>query len=238
MKHALLVCFAATIFMGAVVHLGMIRQSFAQAHSMQRGVSVEMATARNAKAWPGADDNDAWIVTVDNTGQLYIGTDPTTEEELKQWMIQHPRRRDQKLYIKADARAPYASVEKALDAATTAEFAEPVLLVNQRDASAQPGVVVPPKGLAVAVGSQTPSGTVATVAELILSGQKQPLVKINEDEIAWSAFDAALQQRFQRGDDKLVLLKAAGRLPYAEVVSAVEICRAAGAKVYLAEPEL
>jgi biopolymer transport protein ExbD len=238
MKHALLVCFLATILMGAVVHLGMIRQSIAQAHEMQKGVSVEMANASNAQSWPRADDNDAWIVTVENTGQLYFGIDPMTAEELKQWMIQHPRRRDQRLYIKADARAPFASVEKALDAASDAEFAEPVLLVNQRDASARPGTVVPPKGLEVEVGSQTPSGAVATVAELSLSGQQQPLVKINDDGILWSALGETLRQRFQKGDDKIVLLKATGRLPFAEVVYAIDNCRAAGAAVYLAEPEL
>jgi biopolymer transport protein ExbD len=237
MKHALLVCFLATIFMGAVVHLGMIQHSVAQAHSMQKGVSVEMATANHAQAWPEADDNDAWVVTVDNTGQLYFGVDPMTTKELEQWMIQHPRRRDQKLYIKADERAAYASVEKALDAASTAEFAEPVLLVNQRDASAKPGTVVPPKGLEVTIGSASPSGTVATVVELAFS-RRQPLVKVNHDEISSSTLGDTLRRNFQNSDDKVVLLKADTRLPFAEVAHAIDSCRAAGGRVYLAEPEL
>jgi biopolymer transport protein ExbD len=217
-----------------------LRQSVAhaQTRALQRGISVEMPKANHAQAWPQADDNDAWVVTVDSTGGLYFGTDPVTPEELKQWMIRHPRRRDQKLYIKADARASYASVEKALNAASAVEFAEPVLLVNQRDASARPGVVVAPKGLEVTIGSGTPSGTVATVADLSLSGKQQPLLTINNDEIQWSALDETLKQRFQKGDDKIVLVKANGRLPFAEVVYAIDNCRAAGAAVYLAEPEL
>lgn len=161
-----------------------------------------------------------------------------TPEELTQWMIQHPRRRDQKLYIKADARAPYASVAKALDTASTAEFAEPVLLVNQPNNSARPGVVVPPKGLDVSLGSATPSGTVATVVELILSRQQQTLVKINDDEISSSALNETLRRHFEKGDDKVILLKADTRLPFAKVVYAIDNCRAAGARVYLAEPEL
>jgi biopolymer transport protein ExbD len=238
MKHSLLVCFAAAIFMGAIGHLGMIRQSVAQAQTMRRGVSVEMARAQNAQSWPQADDNDAWVVTVDNAGQLYFGVDPVTTEELKQWMIQHPRRRDQKLYIKADARASYASVEKVLEAARGAEFSQPVLLVNQPDASATPGTIAPPKGLEVVVGSQTDSVATGTIAELTLSGQHQPLLKINDDEIPWSALGETLKQQLQKADNKVVLLKTAGRLPFAQAVYAIDNCRAAGATVYLAEPEL
>jgi biopolymer transport protein ExbD len=237
MKCTLSVCLATAICVSGALQSAM-RLSLAQARAMQKGISVEMAMASNAQTWPRADDNDAWVVTVDNTGQLYFEIDPMTPEELKQWMIQHPRRRDQKLYIKADARAPFASVEKALRAASDAEFAEPVLLVNQRDASARPGTVVPPKGLEVEVGSKSPSGAVATVAELLLSGQQQPLVKINDDEISLSALGETLRQHFQKSDNKVVLLKATGRLPFAEVVYAIDNCRAAGATVYLAEPEL
>jgi biopolymer transport protein ExbD len=239
MKCILCVCLAATICVGAALHSA-VRQSVAQAQTraMQKGIRVEMASATNAQAWPQADDNDAWVVAVDSSGRLYLGADSMTQEELKQWMIEHPRRRDQKLYIKADARASYANVEKALDAASDAEFGESVLLVNQRDPSARPGVVVPPKGLEVVVGSHTPSGTVATVAELSLSGQRLPLAKINNDEIPWSALEETLKQHFHKGDDNVVLLKANGRLPFAEVVYAIDNCRAAGATVYLAEPEL
>jgi biopolymer transport protein ExbD len=238
MKYALYVCLAAAICTGVALQSA-IRQSVAhaQTRAMQKGVSVEMASATNAQAWPQADDNEAWVVTVDSTGRLYFRADAMMPEELKQWMIRHPRRRDQKLYIKVDARAPYATVQTALDAASAAEFAQPVLLVNQPNSSARPGAVVPPKGLEVIIGSGTPSGTVATVAELILRGQ-QSLLRINNDEIPRSALGETLKQHFEKGDDKVVLLKANGRLPFAEVVYAIDSCRAAGATVYLAEPEL
>ena len=45
-------------------------------------------------------------------------------------MIRTPRKRTQRLYIKADARASFASVQKALDAASSVEIESPVLLVS------------------------------------------------------------------------------------------------------------
>lgn len=235
MKCLLSVCLAFTLCIGIALQ-SMVRQAVAQAAAMQKGISVEMARANHAQAWPQADENDAWVVTVDNTGKLYFGTDAMTPEELKQWMIQHPRRRDQKLYIKADARASYTSVQKALDAASDAEFAEPVLLVNQAESPARPGSMLPPKGLEVTIGSASPYGT-ATVVELTLSGQ-QSLVKVNNDEIPLSALGETLKRHFQKGDDYVVLVRANGRLPFAEVAHAIDDGRAAGARVYLAEPEL
>lgn len=242
MKCLLSVCLAGSILTAVAIHSAVL-QSSVQAHAtqaqpMQRGVSVEMASANYTQAWPQADDSDAWVVTVDNSGQLYFGLDPMTPKELEQWMIQHPRRRDQKLYIKADARAAYAGVEKALEAASDAEFSAPVLLVNQRDGSTAPGNAISPKGWEVAVGSATPSGMVATLVELVLSGQRQPLVRVNNDEIPWSALGETLKQHFHQGDDQVVLLRANRRLPFAEVAHAIDNCRAAGARVYLAEPEL
>jgi biopolymer transport protein ExbD len=237
MKCVLSVCLAATICTGIALQSA-VRQSVAQAHAMQRGISVEMAAANHARAWPQADDTDAWVVTIDSTGKLYFGIDPMSPQELEKRMIQHPRRRDQKVYIKADARAPYSDVGKALDAASEAELVEPVLLVKGPDRAARPGSLVPPQGFDVSVGSATSSGTVATVVELIFAGQQTPLVKINNDEIPRSALEETLNRRFQKGDDQVVLLKADARLPFAEVVQVIDSCRGAKARVYLAEPEL
>jgi biopolymer transport protein ExbD len=236
MKHALLVCFAATILMGAVVHLGMIRQSAAQAHTLQRGVSVEMATASNAQAWPRADDNDAWVVTVDNTGQIYFGIDPMTTEELKQWMIQHPRKRDQKLYIKADARAPFGNVEKALDAAGAAEFAEPVLLVNQPDASVKPGTVVSPKGLEVAIDGvsidRLNKDAQAIVIE-VTGSANEAAVTINREPIPWDSLRDRLRESVAGRSEKSVAVQADGQTSFAQVARVIDACKGAKATVVL-----
>ena len=83
------------------------------------------------------------------------------------------------------------------------------------------------------VGRALPAGTVTTVVQLRHSGQQRPALTINGDEISWSALESTLRRHFQNGDEKAVLLKADARLPFADVVQAVDACRASGATVVL-----
>src|SRR5258708_33194229 len=109
---------------------------------------------------PDADNADAWIITVTADGQFYFGIDPLTPAVLRERMIRTPRKRMQRLYIKADGRASFASVQKALDAASGVEIEAPVLLVNHQSTS-KPGTMVAPEGLEILLGPAVPAGTVA-----------------------------------------------------------------------------
>jgi len=97
---------------------------------------------------------------------------------------------------------------------------------------------VPPNGLEVLVGPSLPAGTVATVVQLLNSGQHRPLLKVNGDEISWSALEGTLRQHFQKGDEKVILLKADEQLPFGQVVQVIDMCRATQAKVVLDTPLL
>ena len=146
-----------------------------------------------------------------------------------------PSRTEKKLYIKADARTPYANVETVIEAGRAVAFEAPVLLTSQPGSSAS-GTVVPPQGLEVLVDPALPAGTLATVVQLFNSGQQPPLLTINGDEIPRSALESRLRRHFQKGDAKVILLKADARLTFADVVQAVDACRATGAKVVLGIP--
>jgi len=207
-----------------------------QAQQLQKGVSVQMAATRSAAPMLAADNPDAWVVTIIADGNLYFGADPVTADELTDWMKSHPRNREAKLYIKADARAPFAGVEKVLEIGRTMGFETPVLLTSQAEPT-QPGTMVPPKGLEVLVGP-IPGGTVATVVQIVSSGQTLPVLRINGDEVSWSALESTLRQHFQKGDEQVVLLKADEQLPFGRVVQVIDTCRATGAKVILGTPEL
>ena len=228
MNRLLLVCLS-------VATISAVAQAQAQTQPHRRGVSVQMAVTRSASPMPEADNSDAWIVTVAADGSFYFRIDPMTPDELAEWMNVHPRNRDARLYIKADVRSPFASVEKVLEIGRVMEFDTPVLLTAQAEHYA-PGKMVPPKGVSVSVGS-APSGAIATVVQLLPSGQ-EPLLLVNGDQTPWSALESTLTRHFQNGDEKLVVLRADGALTFAEVVRAIDGCRAAGAKVYLAEPGL
>jgi biopolymer transport protein ExbD len=58
-------------------------------------------------------------------------------------------------------------------------------------------------------------------------------VKINNDEIPWSDLQSTLMQHFQKGDEKVILLKADVHLPFAAVARAIDMCRSTGANVVL-----
>jgi biopolymer transport protein ExbD len=231
MKCLLSVCLATSICIGAAVDSA-LRQASAEAHAMQKGISVEMAPANNAQSWPEADGNDAWVVTVDYRGRLYFGADPTTLEGLKQWMIRHPRKREQKLFIKADARAPYASVEKALDAASTAEFTAPVLLVNQRDGSAKPGTVVPPKGLEVAIDGVNHDAN-AIVVEVLTSPQESATLTIDHQPVSWESLQDRLRESVESRNEKSVFVKVDSQTPFVQVARVIDACGAVKAKAVL-----
>ncbi len=206
--------------------------SHAQSPALQKGMSVQMPATSNAVPVPEADNEDAWIVTVTADGSMYFGTDPVTPGGLADQMKRRPRNREQKLYVKADARTPFAHVEKVLEAGQSVFFDTAVLLTSQAESPA-PGTIVSPKGLEVIVGRALPAGTVTTVVQLRNSGRQRPALTINGDETSWSALESTLRRHFQNGDEKAVLLKADARLPFADVVQAVDACRASGATVVL-----
>ena len=228
---------STTVFVLTIAATVLFAPTLSHAQELQRGVSVQMPVTINATAMPDADRNDAWVVAVAADGSIYFGADPKTPEELTDWMKIHPRNREARLYVKADARAPFTSVEQVLEIGRQANFDTPILLTAQREPTV-PGTMVSPNGLEVVIGPATPAGTVATVVQLLNSGQQRPLLRVNGDEISWSALQGTLAQHFQKGDEKVVLLKADGRLPFGQVAQAIDVCRSTGAKVFLPASEL
>ena len=176
----------------------------AQAPALRQGISVQMAASSNATPMPAADSNDAWIVTITADGNLYFGVDPVDADGLTNDMMIHPRKRDAKLYIKADARAPFSSVEKVLEVARKAYFESAVFLTNQKENSAL-GKLVAPQGLEVLLTS-APSD--AVVVELRNSGQ--PSLKVNGQETARANLQTALNQSLQNRSARIVEVKPAG----------------------------
>lgn len=226
MKHVLEVCLIA-LTTGTLV-----ASAAAQSPPIKKGISVELVPTHNASPMPNADREDAFIVSVTANGSLYLGVSPITLTELADKVRSTPFRRDQAIYIKADARSPYAAVLPVLEATRSGGLIPQILLTSQPRSTQLP--IVPPQGLEVSTDSAFPPGTVATVVEVLTSVADHALVKINDDEIAWPALPSTLRRHFQKGDDKTVVMKADVRLPFAEVVPAIDACHAAGAKIFIA----
>ncbi len=127
------------------------------AQALQKGISVQLAPTRSAVPVPEADKPDALIITVTNTGSLYFGIEPVTPGSLAEKLKGHLSRTEN-LYIKADARAPYASVVKVLDTARAAGVAGVTLLTTQ-PMTAQAGAGVSPEGIELELGRRSPPST-------------------------------------------------------------------------------
>ncbi len=203
------------------------------AQALQKGISVEMAVTCNAVAMPDADNAGALIVAVTRTGSVYYGIDPITPAAL----ARKPGLSEERLYIKADARTPYANVAKVLDAVRTAGVTAPNLLTSQPE-TPEPGKLLPPKGLEVLVGPPLPSGAASNVMQVLNSGQQWPLLKINNEDIPWANLESRLRQLYQNHSEKVVVLNANGLLPFGNVVHVIDVCRSMGAKVTLVTPAM
>jgi biopolymer transport protein ExbD len=114
--------------------------------AMQKGISVELARTSSAVPVPGADGQEALIIAVTDSGGFYLGIDSVTPEALAEKLKARQSQHAQTLYIKADARAPYASVVKVLDAAHAARVLSVTLLTTQPKTT-QVGSLVSPEGI-------------------------------------------------------------------------------------------
>ena len=128
------------------------------AQAMQRGISVELAPTSSAVPVPGADNPDALIITVTDSGKFYFGIDLVMPSSLAEKIKGRVFDRTQNLYIKADARAPYACVLKILDAAHVAGVASVTLLTTQPTIT-QAGKVVLPEGIEIELARRSPAAT-------------------------------------------------------------------------------
>jgi biopolymer transport protein ExbD len=90
----------------------------------------------------------------------------------------------------------------------------------------------------VLAGVPLPSGSEATVVQVLNSGQRWPTLKLNNEPIPWATLQTTLRQRLRDRSEKVVQVKAEGGLPFADVVDVIDTCRSTGAKVVLVTPGL
>lgn len=207
------------------------------AQQPQQGVTVQMAPTTNAQPQPAADDQNAWVIAITQNGNLFFGSKPVTRDGLLNEMTSTPRHRDQKLYIKADARAPYSEVQYVLKAAHTVEFEAPILLTQQKE-PAQTGTIVAPKGLEVWVPTGAPTGPQPANLEVSATSDSAAGLTLNNHAVKWTALKNNLNQYFRGKSEKVVQLNGASDAPFAQIARAVDECHAIGAKVVLVTPEI
>lgn len=198
---------------------------------LQKGAHVQLAPAENALPVAAADDSNAWIIAVTADSTIYFGVSQVTPDALFTDLISHPRNRDQHLFIKADADAPYSAVESALNAARHASFADCILLTGQKEMP-MPGERVLPRGLEVLLQSSA-SNSKLPLVELLASSDQTPAVKINHRPVAWTSLQNALTGILTNSIDHNVVVKAEPKVPFGSVAHVIDIAHSLGSEVIL-----
>jgi biopolymer transport protein TolR len=188
----------------------------AQTPALRKGVSVQMPVTTHAVAMPDADLADSLVVAVTSSGRVYLEVARVTPAQLsEQLKAQLAGRPGKRVYLKADARTPYATVAAVLDALRTAGVNAPLLLTSQHDSTS--ASYLPPMGVEVVLPPSPPDAA-------------HSVVKAGNGQAA----DAELKLQARR--NRLVVLQADGAAPFGDLVHAVDVCRGEGAKVFLALP--
>ena len=83
---------------------------------LQKGVSVDMARVQNPIDMPNADRDDAIIVAITRSGDIFVGTAKTPREQLTSLVKDRlATRLDKTVFVKSDARAKYGDVVAVVD---------------------------------------------------------------------------------------------------------------------------
>jgi biopolymer transport protein TolR len=106
---------------------------------LQNKVNVELAKVTDPTAMPDADKEDAVVVAVTRDNKVYLGQNQVSVGDLGQKvadMLQN--KNDKQIFMRADARAQYGTVEDAIDSVRTAGV-DQIGLLTERRTQATPG---------------------------------------------------------------------------------------------------
>jgi biopolymer transport protein ExbD/biopolymer transport protein TolR len=111
---------------------------------LTHGEAVNMATVDNATDMPDADKDDAVIVAVSASGDIYLGTNKTDSGDLTskvEAIVQN--RSDKTVFVRSDSRAHYGDVVTVVDAVRAAGV-DHIGLLTSRTAPSESAPPPPP----------------------------------------------------------------------------------------------
>jgi biopolymer transport protein ExbD/biopolymer transport protein TolR len=99
-----------------------------------QGNSVDLPHVSHAVSMPGADREDAMLVSITRDGKAYLGTDQVNVTNLAAKIQDRLKDRgvERKVYVKADMRARWGTVKLVLDGVRSAGIIRVAFLVYPR----------------------------------------------------------------------------------------------------------
>jgi biopolymer transport protein ExbD len=106
---------------------------------LQKGKQVDLASVNNTHEMQAADKDDAIIVAITRTGDIFLGTVKTAKDDLtNQIKDRISNRLDKTVFVKADARAKYGDVVGAVDEIRSAGVDQLGLLTEKNHSANEP----------------------------------------------------------------------------------------------------
>ena len=107
---------------------------------LSKSVPVDKALTRNPITMPDADKEDAIVVAITRSGDVFLGQNKVAVSELgglvRDKLADKPGKT---IYVRADARAQFLAVENAIDAVRTAGVDDVGLLTQKREGGPSSG---------------------------------------------------------------------------------------------------
>jgi biopolymer transport protein ExbD len=83
---------------------------------LQKGISVDLARVENANDMPSADRDDAVIVAITRSGDIFLGTQKTPRDQIASLVRDRiSNRLDKTVFVRSDGRAKYGDVVAVVD---------------------------------------------------------------------------------------------------------------------------
>jgi biopolymer transport protein TolR len=105
---------------------------------LQKGKQVDLASVNNTHDMTAADKDDAIIVAITRSGDIFLGTTKTEKADLtNQIKDRIANRLDKTVFVKSDARAKYGDVVGAVDEIRSAGVDQLGLLTERNHAAGE-----------------------------------------------------------------------------------------------------
>ncbi len=106
---------------------------------LQKGMSVEMAQVPHPTDMPDADRDDAVIVGISRSGDIFMGNQKTSLDQVTSLVRDRIQDRvDKTVFIKSDGRAKYGDVVKVVDEVRSAGVDNVGLLTDKLEDNSAP----------------------------------------------------------------------------------------------------
>jgi len=106
---------------------------------LQKGITVDLAKVNNPEQMPDADKEDALVVAIMRSGDIFFGRDRIASDQLTNKIKDRIANRvDKRVYIRADARAKYKNVVDVVDNVRAAGVDDLGLLTDQKKQTNKP----------------------------------------------------------------------------------------------------